>query len=178
MTDMVIEHERDERWAWPKGYEDKEYGIFADGVTRGREPMPGGTWHGILTARALVDGKEMAVEKHYWLEPADTDEHPHAIPAARVQEGQIVSRAGAATTPHPDNPERGGKPRPAGLDSPNRVHAVDHTPASTTITVVDALGDRHLIELDPGAKVVVHDPDRFDEDWRRLDAKLRARVKT
>lgn len=56
MATINIEHERDEQWAWPKGMEDKEYGPFVPGVTRGREPHGGGKWHVTVKARLQVHG--------------------------------------------------------------------------------------------------------------------------
>lgn len=170
---FTIEHERSERWAWPKGYEDKEYGPFVEHATRGREPMPGGAWHGTLTARALVDGKTVAQVQHHWIESSDTG----AVRAADVTVGQEISRPNTAMTPHPENPDRGGKPRPAGIDSPARVWAVDPArDGTTTIIVLDAYEDKHVIVLADDDKVTVHEPDRFEQVWQRLDDKLRALV--
>lgn len=68
---LAFERERTEVWAWPKGMEDKEYGPFVDGVTRGREPHSGGAWHGRLTVRAVLAGVTIGEETYTWVERAD-----------------------------------------------------------------------------------------------------------
>lgn len=72
---IVIEHERDERWAWPKGMEDPEYGPFVDGVTRGREPHGDGSWHVTVKARIQLHADVVYERVHTWVddgvEPSD-----------------------------------------------------------------------------------------------------------
>jgi len=79
---LVIEHERDEQWAWPKGMEDKEYGPFCPGVTRGREPHGGGKWHVTLTAVAVVDGQRYAAQ-HSWI---DRDDQTASLDATEAKD--------------------------------------------------------------------------------------------
>jgi hypothetical protein len=97
MDKLTIEHERDEMWAWPKGMGDKEYGDFAAGVTRGREPHGDGRWHGTLIARGLLDGVPFGEEKWSWIERAgDERKSDEALAAVwRQLDDKLRRRAGA-----------------------------------------------------------------------------------